>query len=44
MIEITAIYLWISFTLGLWAYSWIIFIIGAAIQNIIKLAFELKER
>lgn len=41
---ITAIYLWISFAFGLWAYSWIIFIIGAAIQNIIKLAFELKER
>lgn len=41
---ITAIYLWISFEFGLWAYSWIIFIIGAAIQNIIKLAFELKER
>lgn len=40
----TAIYLWISFAFGVWGYSWIIFIIGTAIQNIIKLAFQLKEQ
>jgi hypothetical protein len=40
---ITAIYLLISFLFGIWAYSWIIFIIGVAIEKIIVLAFQLKE-
>lgn len=40
---IVAIYLITSFIFGIWAYSWIIFIIGAAIEKIITLAFELKE-
>lgn len=40
---ITAIYLLVSFLFGIWAYSWIIFIIGAAIEKIITLAFQLKE-
>lgn len=39
---IVVIYFWISFQFGAWAYSWIIFILGAAIENIIKLLFELK--
>ena len=40
---ITAIYLLVSFLFGIWAYSWIIFIIGVAIEKIITLAFQLKE-
>lgn len=36
------IYLWISFKYGIWGYSWIIFIITVAIQNIIRLLLELK--
>lgn len=38
-----AVYLAISFTMGAWAYSWIIFIISAAIQSILELIFKLKE-
>lgn len=40
---IVAIYLIISFAFGIWEYSWIIFIIGAAIDRIITLAFQLRE-
>ncbi len=36
-------YFIISFTYGIWAYSWLIFIIGAAVNKIIKAIFELKE-
>ncbi len=39
----TAIYFLISFLYGIWGYSWIIFIIAAAVDRIIKLVFELKE-
>jgi len=38
-----ATYLLISFLYGLWAISWIIFIISSAIDKIIKLSFQLKE-
>lgn len=38
-----AIYFVLSFIFDAWAYSWIIFIIGAAIQKIIALNFKLKE-
>lgn len=41
---ITAIYLIVSFVYGIWGYSWIIFIIGATIEKIITLAFQLKEQ
>jgi len=41
---IVAAYFVISFLTGAWAYSWIIFIIGAAIQNILKLAFEMRKK
>lgn len=41
---IVAIYLLVSFVFGIWAYSWIIFIIGAAIEKIIVLSFQLKEQ
>lgn len=41
---ITAVYLLLSFYTGRWDVTWIIFIIGAAIQNIIKLAFEMRKK
>lgn len=40
---IVAIYFIISFTFGNWHISWVIFLIGAAIENIIKACFDLKE-
>jgi len=40
---IVAIYLVVSFAFGIWAYSWIIFIIGAALSQVVKAVFELKE-
>jgi uncharacterized membrane protein len=41
---ITALYFLLSFTLGIWSFSWIIFIIGAAINNVITLAFQLRKK
>lgn len=40
---IVVVYFIVSFFYGAWAYSWIIFILGAAVENIIKLMFDLKE-
>lgn len=40
---VVGIYLLLSFTLGIWAYSWIIFIIAAAVNKIIDLLFDLRE-
>ncbi|MEG0708502.1 permease prefix domain 1-containing protein [Niameybacter sp.] len=40
---VVGIYLLISFTLGIWEYSWIIFIIAAAVNQIIELIFGLRE-
>lgn len=40
---IIVIYFGASFILGIWSYSWIIFIMGVAIQRIIKLVFDLYE-
>lgn len=40
---IVALYFILSFAFGIWAYSWIIFIIGAAIERIITLTFELRK-
>lgn len=40
---VVGVYLLLSFTLGIWAYSWIIFIIAAAISKIIELTFDLKD-
>ena len=39
-----ALYFLLSFTLGIWSFSWIIFIIGAAINNVITLVFQLRKR
>lgn len=41
---IVAIYLIISFVFVGWAYTWIIFIIGAALNNIIKLLFQMRSK
>lgn len=38
-----AIYFLISFLLHIWAYSWIIFIVAAAVDKIISLSIQLKE-
>ena len=40
--SVVAIYLIVSFWFGIWSYSWLIFIIAAAINQIIKAIFELK--
>ncbi len=37
----TIVYLLVSFTSGAWHITWIIFIIGAVVQEIVKLLFEL---
>jgi uncharacterized membrane protein len=39
---IVSIYFIISFAFTTWPYSWIIFIIGAAIHQVIKAVFEMK--
>jgi hypothetical protein len=41
---VVAIYLYASFTYMSWSYSWIIFILAAAIQNIIKALLEMRNR
>lgn len=40
---IMALYFFLGFVFGMWAFSWIIFIIGAAIIRIISLAFQLRK-
>lgn len=40
---IVALYFFLSFELEIWAFSWIIFIIGAAVERIITLAFQLRK-
>lgn len=42
-ISVVAIYLFISFTYYNWGYSWIIFLIAAALFNVIKAVFELVQ-
>jgi ABC-type multidrug transport system fused ATPase/permease subunit len=41
---VVAIYLYVSFTYMSWYYSWIIFIVAAAIQNIFKALLEMRSR
>ncbi len=41
---VVAVYLFISFTYMNWHYSWIIFIIAAAIQNIAKALVEIRDQ
>lgn len=40
---IVAIYFYVNFMYGWWAFSWILFIIGAAIQNILKAFYNLSR-
>lgn len=40
---IVVLYFVLSFEFGSWAYSWVIFIIGAAVEKIITLAFQLRK-
>lgn len=40
---VVAIYFIVSFVFGIWAYSWIIFIIGAAVKQVIVAYFDIKE-
>ena len=40
---VTTIYIIISFLTGAWYITWVIFLIGTAIENIIKAVFELKN-
>jgi hypothetical protein len=42
-LAIIALYFLLSFILGIWAFSWVIFIIGVAIERIISLSFELRK-
>ncbi|MEQ8155880.1 MAG: hypothetical protein ABRQ25_13495 [Clostridiaceae bacterium] len=43
-VTIVVIYLAVSMIFDIWKFSWIIFIIGVAIQEIITLSYRLKER
>lgn len=40
---IVVLYFLISFSTGAWYITWVIFLIGAAAENIIKAIFELRE-
>lgn len=40
---IVVLYFVLSFAFSSWAYSWVIFIIGAAVDRIIGLAFQLRK-
>ncbi|MHC1719208.1 MAG: permease prefix domain 1-containing protein [Clostridiaceae bacterium] len=41
---IVVVYFLVSFIFSAWAFSWIIFIIGVALEKIVVLVFQLKER
>jgi uncharacterized membrane protein len=41
---IVTLYFLLSFAMGIWAFSWIIFIIGMAVDRIITLAFQLRRK
>jgi hypothetical protein len=41
---IVAAYFFIGFFFGGWAYTWLIFLIGAALQNILKIAFGVRRK
>lgn len=43
-LTIVALYFILSFALGIWAFSWIIFIIGAAVQQIVRAVFLLNGK
>jgi uncharacterized membrane protein len=41
-LSIIALYFILSFIFSIWSYSWIIFIIGAAMSQVIKALFEIR--
>lgn len=41
---ITAFYFWISFETGAWHMTWILFLIGGAIEEVIKALFDVFRR
>ena len=41
---ITILYIIISFTTHAWHITWVIFLVGAAIEKIIQAIFELKRQ
>ncbi len=41
---ITAVYLWISFVSGAWMISWVVFLIGVALQQVLRAALDLTRR
>lgn len=41
---IITLYFFLSFTLRIWSFSWILFIIGAAIERVITLIFQLRKQ
>ncbi len=40
---ITALYFVISFTTGAWYITWVMFLIGAALESVVKAIFDLKK-
>ncbi|WP_017416669.1 permease prefix domain 1-containing protein [Clostridium tunisiense] len=40
---IITLYFLLSFTLRIWSFSWVLFIIGAAIERVITLIFQLRK-
>lgn len=40
---VVTVYFYVNFAFGWWSFSWIIFILAAAIQNIIKAIYELSR-
>lgn len=40
---ITALYFFVSFFFGAWAWSWVIFIVAAGVQNVIKAFLTLRD-
>ena len=40
---VVVVYIVVSFTTHAWHITWVIFLIGAAIENVVKAIFELKQ-
>ena len=40
---IVVLYFLISFSTGAWYITWVIFLVGVAVENIIKAIFDLRE-
>lgn len=40
---VVVVYILVSFQFGAWAYSWVIFLVGVAVDRIITLIFDLRK-